>query len=164
MQLTKAQRIVLENALVWCDVNYEPTEQEIAEFFGYVDHGKPIPPHSDAHKLLGGWTAHYGNPFSWIPAWERGITNPPMLPLAAWIYEAYFAKSPSEWNGWYTIFRDFLDDKRYYPDLTEEKYWHRVLPAYLRAVEIWHYLHPAYALPEFDYDMPQVEYEGGWTW
>ena len=136
MTLTKKQQIVLANALAWCEgwceERWEPTQEEIADFFAHNDRGLPTRT-LGGHKIQAGWTAHYGNPFGWIEGFEKGKDNPPAIPPAAWIYEAYFWKGWgwSGWAGWANILLDFIHDAVVYGHN-----WQRMLPAYTLAYKL----------------------------
>ena len=152
MRLTNKQQTVLANSLAYCGYDFEPTEQEIADFFANIDKGRPLPKlefvthdatgqpfyrgkavqpgdwleeNDGARQLKNGWTAYYSDPFRWIKDWKAGkLKNPPEMIPQAWIYDAYFSDGIS-WCGWATLLEDILRDC-----LDHKVTWERVRPQY----------------------------------
>lgn len=137
IRLSPKQRIVLNNCLAWCDDGYNPTPAAIRAFFAWNDKGKALAP--EGVELYWGWMAHYSNPYGWIAMWESGEqANPPILPPAAWVYDAYFAPSPSTWQGWFNILVDYF----------KRPNWIRVRPAYETAYRMSAYHHGRISVDE----------------
>ena len=116
--------MVLQNAKAWCKRGYSPSEEDITEFFGHVDSGKPMLS-AGAFELNQGWIAHYSNPFEY---WERGevAKHSPVEPPAGWI-----ANHLSGESSLVNVMRDYLFDHNACVDTFQ-----RITPAWLKCCEI----------------------------
>ena len=148
MHLTKKQQKVLHNTLAWTD--YNPSDEDIETFFAYSDKGIKIPSYAiGAMELLGAWTTHYSDPFKPVVEYAKGqLKNCPIIPPAAWIYDAYFG--PPVGFSWVSLLKDFVLDCIRDQHMFEREHltWERIQPAYTLAYRLAAYFHERLSLED----------------
>lgn len=121
--LKKGQKSVLTNCLAYLPYNFNPSSEDIHEFFQHNEHGTHIT-RPGAIELQRGWECHYSDEWAWFESGEEG--NPPQSPPAAWIYAHIHAEESIA-----VVMLDFLIDV-----LTGQVEFMRIRPAWERACYI----------------------------
>lgn len=131
MRLTPRQQKVLSTTVAFCDIRYEPTEDDIEAFFAYTDRGIDGPPRG----VDSGYTLRTAWKF-WIATtskqdaqkWGRGYS----MTQRAWL-DDHFADRYEDSTSLATVAVDFVWDAltpEYRCGRSVEDYWLRNLPAY----------------------------------